>query len=208
MTTMFRRLLQASLAAALLATVLPGRALAQSASGVSPQLDDDDRDLDSAWALGLGIGIVQPDVENETYFSANLRRQLGPRRESGDANNSNTGLKGYLEGEVGYWKGETATTKDKDLLVGVNLIGAVPTRIVDLYLGVGFGVHFVDETFTSGSQVVDGSDTRFGGNAQFGVEVKAAEHVGVFGNGRLDFLSGSNRNRQYNKIWGGLRFYF
>jgi opacity protein-like surface antigen len=200
-----KRALELFAVAALL--LRPERALAQAATGAAPD-PGEDRPLESAWSLGLGAGIVQPDIQSETYWSANLRRQLGPRTERGDATAPNSGLKAFLEGEVGYWKGEAATTKDKDLLVGLNLIGAVPTKVVDLYLGVGFGAHFVDETFTVGSQVVDQSETRFGGNAQFGVEVKATEHVGVFGNGRLDFLSGSNRNRQYNKIWGGIRFHF
>jgi hypothetical protein len=206
MNTPFRRLLEVYALAGLMSLVLPARAHAQAATGVAPQLGED-QPLEAAWALGLGAGIVQPDAQSETYWSANLRRHLGQRSERG-ASASATGLRAYLEGEVGYWKGETASTKDKDLLLGVNLIGAVPTPIVDLYLGVGFGAHFVDEAFLEGDTRIDRSKTRFGGNAQFGVEVKASERVGIFGNGRLDFLSGSTRNRQYNKIWGGVRFYF
>jgi hypothetical protein len=204
----FRRLLEAYALAALVVLALPSRAHAQAATGTAPELGED-RPLEFAWALGLGAGIVQPDVQSETYWSANLRRRLGRRSERANvASSPSSGLRGYLEGEVGYWRGETAFTQDTDLLLGVNLIGAVPTPIVDLYLGVGFGAHFVDEAFLADGQRIDRSQTRFGGNAQFGVEVKAGERVGIFGNGRLDFLSGSTRNRQYNKIWGGVRFYF
>ncbi len=194
--------------AAILLLLLPVWAQAQAAGGTAPE-PGEDQPLEFAWALGLGAGIVQPDTQSETYWSANLRRRLGQRGErTSVTSSSSTGLHAYVEGEVGYWKGETATSKDKDLLIGANLIGEVPTKVVSLYLGVGFGVHFVDEEYFVDAVHVDHSDTRFGGNAQFGVEVKASDRVGIFGNGRLDFLSGSTRNRQYNKIWGGLRFYF
>jgi hypothetical protein len=186
---------------ALLLASAPG-AWAQAATGAAPQ-PGEDRPLEPGWALGVGAGIVQSDQAGETYLSANLRRRLGTR---GDVATPKDGLHAYVEGEVGYWKGETKAIRDKDLLVGVNLVGVVPTHVADLFMGVGFGVHFTD-TRLLGAGAPDASETRFGGNAQFGVEVRATDHVGIFGTGRLDFLSGE-RNRQQNKIWGGLRVHF
>jgi hypothetical protein len=175
---------------------------AQAATGAAPQ-PGEDGPLEPGWALGVGAGIVQSDEAGETYLSANLRHRLGTR---GEVATPKDGLHAYVEGEVGYWKGETKAIRDKDLLVGVNLVGVVPTRVADLFMGVGFGVHFTD-TKLLGAGEPDTSETRFGGNAQFGVEVRATDHVGIFGTGRLDFLSGE-RNRQQNKIWGGLRVHF
>ena len=180
-------------------------AFAQAASGTAPE-PGEDRPLEPGWALAAGAGIVQSDEAGEIYWSANLRRRLGTRGEREEVTAPKDGLHAYVEGEVGYWKGETTTTKDKDLLVGVNIVGVVPTRVAELFMGVGFGVHFTDSDLVGASHA-DTSDTRFGGNAQFGVEVRATDRLGIFGAGRLDFLSGE-RNRQQNKIWGGLRFYF
>jgi hypothetical protein len=180
-------------------------AFAQAATGTAPQ-PGEDRPLEPGWALGAGAGIVQTDEAGETYLSANLRRRLGTRAERGEVVAPKDGLHAFVEGEVGYWKGETLTIKDKDLLVGVNLVGVVPTRVADLFMGIGFGVHFTDSEVL-GVGALNTSETRFGGNAQFGVEVRATGKLGIFGAGRLDFLSGE-RNRQQNKIWGGLRVYF
>jgi hypothetical protein len=75
--------------------------------------------------------------------------------------------------------------------------------MVDMFLGVGFGAHFIDVTAGASSQ----SDTRLGGNLQFGVEVHPWERAGFFGVGRVDQLQG-DRNRQQSKIWGGVRLRF
>jgi hypothetical protein len=188
----------------------PVSARAQAASGSS---EPEPQPREHVWALGLGAGIVQPDGGSETYWSANLRRRVRKTEGQGGAQGAGQqapeGLKAFLEAEVGYWKGSTLTTEDKDLLLGVNLIGAVPTRSADIFIGVGFGAHFTDATLVrpaGGRSTV--SDTRLGGNLQFGVEVRMSERTGLFGAGRIDFLSGSDRNRQLSKVWGGLRVRF
>jgi len=197
------RVLLPSTVTALLLGAAP-TAFAQAASGTAAQ-PGEDRPLEPGWALGAGVGIVQSDEAGETYWSGNLRRRLGTRGERSELSAPKDGLHAFVEGEVGYWKGDTPTTRDKDLLVGVNLVGVVPTPVADLFMGVGFGVHFTRYELLGVSAPV--SETRPGGNAQFGVEVRATHKLGIFGAGRLDFLSGE-RNRQQNKIWGGLRFYF
>jgi hypothetical protein len=156
---------------------------------------------------------VQPDGGSETYWSANLRRRMRKTEAEGAFEGAKQqapeGLKAFLEAEVGYWKGSTLTTEDKDLLLGVNLIAAVPTRSADIFIGVGFGAHFTDQALVkSGGSRSTVSDTRLGGNVQFGVEVRMSERTGLFGAGRIDFLSGTDRNRQLSKVWGGLRVRF
>ena len=188
------------------ALMAPGAARAQAATGTS---EPDAPSNEHPWAIGLGVGIVQPDADSEVYWSASLRRRVSARstESATESGRPPEGLKAYVEGEVGYWKQTTATTEDKDLLVGANLIGAVPTRAADIFIGVGFGAHFTDATLIRSSGRSTTSKTRYGGNLQFGVEVRLSEHVGVFGVGRVDYVSGV-RNRQQSKVSGGLRYRF
>ena len=91
--------------------------------------------------------------------------------------------------------------------MGANLVGAVPTRAADIYIGVGFGAHFTDATLIKSASRSTVSKTRFGANLQFGVEVRVSERFGLFGVGRVDYVSGA-RNRQQSKVSGGVRYRF
>jgi len=189
-------------------------------------------------AFAFGAGIVLPaddgNEDGEIYFSANFRWRLSGRRGSGaessaDYNERHNqrhyrgrypgsqggegGIRGYLEPEVAYWQRSETDREAKDLLLGLNLLGVVPTRSADFFLGVGFGVHQIDgESITrdTAGQVVSRlelDDTRLGGNVQVGVELHVGRHAGIFGCGRLDILEDEPFDRQ-TKIWGGLRFHF
>jgi hypothetical protein len=199
----------AFLGALVAALMAPAPVRAQAATGThEPEAAEASAD-ENPWAIGLGAGIVQPDGGSEAYWSANLRRRVSARSTEGSQEGVHPpeGLKAYLEGEVGYWKQSTATTEDKDLLLGANLIGAVPTRNADIFIGVGFGAHFTDTALLRGATRTSTSKTRLGGNLQFGVEARVSERFGVFGVGRIDFISG-DRNRQQFKVWGGVRYRF
>jgi opacity protein-like surface antigen len=168
------------------------------------------------WALGLGVGLVRWNDQGNLYVAANLRRRIHFKTQglegSGDASasggDSEQGRRGrvYLEPEVGYWKHSEQGLEDKDLLAGMNLVGVVPTRAFELFLGVGFGAHFRDHDVVGAGVVSTQSRTRFGANVQFGVEADISEDVGIFGAGRVDLVE--ETPSQQSKVWGGLRFRF
>ncbi len=203
--------------------------------------EDDQAGSEDRHAFGIGLGIVLPNEngnnDGEIYFSANYRWRVFDRdhrsgdddRTSGTGYNqrhnsqhqrghypgqaSEGGIRGFLEPEIGYWSRNKDNTDASDLLIGLNLIGVVPTRSADFTLGVGFGVHFIDGNVLnrdSAGQVfakTDLSDTRVGANVQVGVELHVSQHLGIFGTGRLDILQDQPFDRQ-TKIWGGVRYHF
>ena len=114
------------------------------------------------------------------------------------------GIRGYLEPEVAYWSHSETNDETDDLLVGLNLIGVVPTRAADFFLGVGFGYHFFDSKFVSEGVRFEDSDDRAGGNLQVGVDINLGRRTALFGAGRVDILEGDRDNRQ-TKIIVGLR---
>jgi hypothetical protein len=136
----------------------------------------------------------------------NARHDRG-RRSGGN----NEGIRGYLEPEVGYWARSANNPGEfdqKDLLVGINLIGVVPTRNADFFFGAGFGLHFTDSDFLNDLGILDNdSQSRLGGNVQFGVDVNLSRSLAVFGLGRLDILQDRPNDRQ-TKVQVGLRFKF
>jgi opacity protein-like surface antigen len=172
--------------------------------------------------LGLGVGLVDPQDSGtaEVYSSASLRIRVGHGKGSdagagqwdGDhyrgrpPNDRSGGILGYVEPEVGYWKGGDKGQDFEDLLAGINLIGVVPTRSADYYLGVGFGVHFFKAELdaTDFAPAVKEDDQRFGGNLQVGVDVNLGPNVALFGTGRLDLLEGEIAERQ-TKVYAGIR---
>lgn len=164
--------------------------------------------------LGLGAGLVSPEGgDAEIYYSAALRFRINRHADEpvwdGESYRGRPpaegGIRGYLEPEVGYWSRSEAGDEADDLLVGLNLIGVVPTRGADFYLGVGFGYHFFDSKFVANNVLVEDSDDRLGGNLQVGVDVNLNRTVALFGTGRLDILDGDRDNRQ-TKVYLGLRF--
>jgi hypothetical protein len=166
------------------------------------------------WALGLGVGLVRSSDVGSLYLSANLRRRIhfSPRPDDSQGGASapepDQGRHGrvYVEPEVGYWKRTTSGVDEKDVLLGVNLVGVVPTRVFDLFIGAGFGAHFLDLAVFENGVAVSQSATRFGANIQFGVEADLARNVGIFGQGRIDLVD--KNPSQQSKVWGGLRFRF
>lgn len=229
------------LAAAGLAWLLPVACWAQAQGSQGDLYQDPYADeggyQSNRLALGFGAGIVLPNEnggENgEVYYSANFRWRVwgrgGRPRDHQDEDynqrhnqrhyrgrypgQTSGGIQGYLEPEVGYWKRSDSGNDVKDLLIGLNLLGVVPTRNADFYLGVGFGIHSFDGTTTIRDAAgdilsrTDLSKDRLGGNLQVGVEVYVTPRMGIFGTGRLDILEDQPFDRQ-TKIWGGLRFHF
>ncbi|HEX4952095.1 MAG TPA: hypothetical protein VF017_01690 [Thermoanaerobaculia bacterium] len=204
--------------------------------------EEEDSYDDNRQAFGLGLGIVLPNEDfggddGEIYLSANYRwRLLGrdrrqergaddreynekynrrhyrgryPGREGGESG----GIRGYIEPEISYWKESDEGSSAEDLLIGVNLVGVVPTRAANFYLGVGFGLHLFDGELTilnnqgQVASVLDLKNERIGANVHVGVELHLSESIGIFGSGRLDILEDEPYDRQ-TKIWGGLRFHF
>lgn len=178
--------------------------------------------------LGLGAGLVDAeDAESsEIYYSAAVRIRLGGGGDfdeqegqwEGDdykgkppTGGGSGGIRGYIEPEVAYWSGGGDTESIEDLLAGVNLVGVVPTRGANFFLGVGFGVHFFDaelrrEVAGIDTVIVD-DDTHLGGNLQVGVDVNVSESTALFGTGRVDILEGEIAERQ-TKVYLGLRMKF
>ena len=157
----------------------------------------------SDYALGLGVGLVDLDGSVEPYYSAGLRIRLGEHNQSREAVRYG-GIDGFLEPEVGYWENDVSS----DTMVGINLLGVIPYESVDYYLGIGAGVHFFDtDVLVAGGRVVTESDERFGGNAQFGLDVHFSDSVSGFGTGRFDLVEGTENEVQL-KVILGLRFGF
>lgn len=197
-------------------------------AGAGTAFAQDDYD-DNRWSFGIGAGLVEPDGDTEIYYGANLRWRLRNgedrgRRYSDDANEEHYrgrppggedggGIRGYLEPEIGYWETSDSGADYEDLMIGLNLVGVVPTRAADFFIGVGFGVHQTEGQVLvrdAGGNVVGAADfdeTRLGGNIQVGVELKLSHSTGIFGLGRLDILE-DQPNERLTKIVGGLRFHF
>jgi hypothetical protein len=164
-------------------------------------------------ALGLGAGIVSPDGDGEIYFTANLRFRIGGDEKDDKGKRRRTknddGIRAYLEPEIGYWSRSGDALETKDLLLGLNLVGVVPTRAADYFFGVGFGIHSFDNNVSDPIfSDFGGSDTRLGGNFHVGLDVNLGPRIALFGVGRLDLLEGGQFDDSQSKIYGGLRFKF
>lgn len=196
--------------------------------GAARAQEEGEGDEGREFHLGLGAGLVDAeDVESaEIYYSAALRIRLGRGGDfdeeegqwEGDhykgkppTGGNSGGIRGYIEPEVAYWSVGGDDESIEDLLAGVNLVGVVPTRGADYFLGVGFGVHFFDaelrrEVAGIDTVIVD-DDTRLGGNLQVGIDVHLSESTALFGTGRIDILEGEIAERQ-SKVYLGLRMKF
>lgn len=155
---------------------------------------DDDRD---DFALAIGVGLVEPANDVETYYMAALRFAVGRDKEHG---RQTGGIDGYLEPEVGYW--EDSDGGGSDLLAGVNLIGVLPLGSVDSFFGVGAGVHWIDAELLGVPG--DDTETKFGANAQFGIDLYISDSWSAFGAGRFDLVQDAVDDIQ-GKIYLGLR---
>jgi hypothetical protein len=160
------------------------------------------------FALGVGVGLVNPGDKVETYYTASLRIRTSGR-DSDRRSAGEEGITGYLEPEVGYWtaSGDRNKPKGGDTLVGVNLIGVVPLGAVDSFFGVGAGAHFVDKAVLLNDNTLTGSDTKFGANAQFGIDLYINRSLSAFGVGRFDLVQDASNSIQ-SKVYLGLRARF
>ena len=186
-----------------------GQAWAQSSRDRYDDEDEGGGRHHDRFALGVGIGLVEPGSKVETYYMASLRIRTSGRdngrRNAGDEG----GITGYLEPEVGYWSASGGNNRPKgnDTLVGVNLIGVVPLGAVDSFFGVGAGAHFVDKAVLANDATLTGSDTKFGANAQFGLDLYINRSLSAFGVGRFDLVQDSSNSIQ-SKVYLGLRARF
>lgn len=196
----------------------------------------DVEETDDNLSLGIGIGLVKPDGDGEIYYSAALRFRIGKRdrhdedmhdgrkaepvddynrrhntRHRRGRGGSNDGIRGYLEPEISFWSrnaDDPGEVDEEDLYFGLNLIGVVPTHNADFFFGAGFGLHSTDtQVFDDNGNLVDESDSRLGGNVQFGVDINMGDNWSLFGLGRLDLLEDRPNDRQ-SKVQVGLRFKF
>ena len=170
--------------------------------------DQDDRGHRDRFALGVGIGLVKPANQTETYYMASLRIRTSGRG-NGEGERGDQGITGYLEPEVGYWTSSDSDGlgKGRDLLLGVNLIGVVPLGSVDSFFGVGAGVHSVDASLLENGSGKTGKETKFGANAQFGIDLYINRKLSAFGTGRFDLVLGAADEVQ-SKVYLGLRARF
>jgi hypothetical protein len=201
---MKRRMIVGLLAAATL--VSAGRAQAQSSNDRDRDDDRGNRHGDR-FALGVGIGLVEPLSKVETYEMASLRIRFNGRDGDDRRSTSDEGIIGYLEPEVGYWKPSSGHPgKGSDLLLGINLVGVIPLGPVDTFLGVGAGVHQIDTTLLTSNPPAgaSGNESKFGANAQFGIDLYITRKLSAFGVGRFDLVQGSE-DRIQSKVYLGLR---
>lgn len=174
------------------------------------QNDDDyeEEEGEPRFALGVGLGLVEPSDDVEPYLNASLRIRIGGSDDDGDRDDS--GIRGYLEPEVGYWEtssGDDGGPSGSDLLLGANLVGVMPLGAIDSFFGVGAGVHFVDAQLLDSQDFSGDSETKLGLNAQFGLDVYLSRNVSLFGAGRFDLVQDSEDSVQ-SKVYLGLRCRF
>ena len=168
--------------------------------------DDDAENAPYNYALGVGVGLVEAG-QTETYLTAALRIRVGRDDENSGARGRDQGFQGYLEPEVGYWESSDDAIEGSDLLVGVNLVGAMPFARAESFIGVGVGAHFIDSALLEADPTLDDSETKLGVNAQFGIDLRMSRSLSAFGTGRFDLVQGSVENVQA-KVYLGLRARF
>jgi hypothetical protein len=166
-----------------------------------------DEDAPYNYALGVGVGLVEAG-QTENYFTAALRLRVG--RDGDDdqgGSRRDRGIEGYIEPEIGYWESSDDRIEGSDLLLGVNLIGAMPFSRAESFIGVGVGAHFIDAQVLEADPTLDDSETKVGVNAQFGIDLRLSRSLSAFGTGRFDLVQGSAENVQ-TKVYLGLRARF
>lgn len=186
-----------------------GLALVASQPVLAQSDDDEEEDGPYNYALGVGVGLVEAG-ETEDYLTAALRIRVG--RDGDEDDNSgrgrrDRGIEGYIEPEIGYWESSNDLIDGSDLLVGVNLVGAMPFSRAESFIGVGVGAHFIDTALLENNASLDDSETKLGVNAQFGIDLRLSRSLSAFGTGRFDLVQGSAENVQ-TKVYLGLRARF
>ena len=162
-------------------------------------------------AIGVGVGLNRVGGQGLFTLTGNYRFNWWDDEsediESTLRSRGRSRMRGFLEAEVGYWKDSELVPYESDLLIGMNIIGVLPTRAVDFFFGGGVGVHFIGESaLLKEDETIDGG-ARFGANIQFGVDMNLTDPVAFFALGRYDLLEGDIVNFQA-KILVGARFRF
>lgn len=180
----------------------------------TPGTDDDSRrdERESSHnSIAVGAGLVNADSQTQTYLMAALRLRLGHRRDH-DSDDwrgrpPETGIRGYFEPEVGYWKAGSDRGNGKDQLIGFNLIGVIPLGPVDSFFGAGAAYHRIDQSILLGLPVSAGTESKLGVDAQFGIDVHVSRNLSLFGAGRFDLVQDLRRGVE-GKGYLGLRIHF
>jgi len=165
-------------------------------------------DESEKFSVGLGAGITQTDIGSQPYWMLNARFRAG-YRSTGEEHKG--AITGFVEPEIGYWSGDEDTlvgntvvnVDESDLLVGVNVGGAVRLKNVEFFLGGGAGCHFINRDVGAVSQ----DDNKIGVDAQFGFDLLMTETVSIFGVGRFDLIQDAP-NASQGKAYVGVRFHF
>ena len=167
------------------------------------------------FAFGIGIGLVDlsdsiTDDSTETYVTANFRILLGDK----DRKRDEHAVVAYVEPEIGYWEsdnriplntGGTVSSSQSDLMIGINIIGVVPFKNVDYFIGAGLALHSFDVGLDLNGVDLD-TDETFGVNIQTGLDVHVSDKVDIYGLLRLDLVE--DIQEEQAKIVLGLRFRF
>lgn len=176
-----------------------------------PQQNNDDERASDHGAFALGGGLVNAASQTETYLMASLRLRIGGHREKDPddwrGRAPSTGIRGYIEPEVGYWKASADQGGGKDELFGFNIIGVVPLGPVDSFFGAGAAYHRIDQSILQGVAGATGSASKLGIDTQFGIDIHLGHTVSLFGAGRIDLVQDLRRSVE-EKAYLGLRFHF
>lgn len=174
---------------------------------VAPSLHAQE-DEEGRFGLGIGAGMVEADGGAEPYLTASLRIRAGYRQAGEERQGAVTG---FIEPEVGYWTQDFGDVETTDLLLGVNIGGAVRLRMIEYFLGAGIGWHFLDQEITRAGGNVSDDDGALGVNAQFGFDVRMSEVLSLYGVGRFDLVDvdeASAFEAEQAKAYLGMRFRF
>ena len=174
---------------------------------------DQKSDIDR-YSIALAFGLVNLDEEElsddvELYYGLSLRIGVGgdDGSDAWSQRKAASGWNGYLEPELGYWKGSGARSSNSDLLLGLNLIGVTAVGVADFFVGGGIGLHFVDQDgITDVGEAISSSSEAIGVNAQFGVDLNMTRNLSVFFTGRFDIIE--DRDALEAKAYVGVRFGF
>jgi hypothetical protein len=165
-------------ALALAALLSTGWAQAQTSDRNNRDDDEGGRNRDR-FALSVGAGLVEPSGGVETYYTAALRIRVSGRDDG----------------------------KGSDTLLGINLIGVVPFGSVDSFFGVGAALHSIDNSLLEEDRTLSGTESKFGADAQFGIDIYITNKLSAFGTGRFDLVQGA-QSRVQSKVYLGLRARF
>ena len=189
--------------------LVSGLALAQGTE--DSQRDDRDRDREARSSLAVGVGLVNADAQTQTYLMAALRLRVGGHQRDDDGDwrgrRPESGIRGYFEPEIGYWKAGNDLGNGKDQLIGFNLIGVIPLGPVDSFFGAGAAYHRIDASILTGVPTAAGTESKLGVDAQFGIDLYLNHHLSLFGAGRFDLVQDLRRDVEA-KAYLGLRVRF